>query len=274
VTRRQLLDLGIPPRTITRWAHTGRLIPVHSGVYAVGHQQHTPLALAMAAVLACGDQALLSHDSAAALWGVRAWPGRPEVTAPHDRRRPGIRSHRTETLTRQDIRRHHNIRVTSPSRTILDIQSRLTNKQLVRAVNELRLQKHLRATELARLLETSHRIRNLIDPAQNPTRSGKEDEFAAFCKAHGLPIPKTNVKLFGKEVDALFEAEKVIVEIDDWSTHKSYKSFESDRKRDAVAAEEGYLTIRVTSARYAEDPEREAESLNRTLARRRENRSS
>lgn len=269
MTRQQLLDLGLPSATIARWLENSRLTAVHTGVYALGHAQHTALARAMAAVLACGDGAILSHDSAAALWGVRTWPATPEVTAPHHRRRKGIRAHRTQTLTRTDIRRQHGIRVTSPSRTILDIQGRLTDKQLVRAVNELRLQKNLRAKELKRLLQNSARIRNLIDPEQNPTRSGNEDAFVAFCRNHGLPIPRTNVKLFGREVDALFEAEKVIVEIDGWDTHKSYKSFESDRKHDAVAAEEGYLTVRVTSARLADDPQAEAERLSRTLAHRR-----
>ncbi len=139
-------------------------------------------------------------------------PRRPEVTAPHDRRRPGIRGHRTETLTRSDIRRHHNIRVTSPSRTILDIQSRLTDRQLVRAVNELRLQNHLRPAELTRLVNRSIRIGNLVDPQQAPTRSEMEDDFLAFAQKYGLPRPQLNAKLFGHEVDALFVAEKVIVE--------------------------------------------------------------
>ncbi len=268
VTRQQLLELDLPSQTIARWVDNGRLTPVHAGVYAVGHAQHSPLAVAMAAVLACGPDAVLSHDSAAALWGVRTWPSLPEVTAPHCRRRNGIRSHRTATLTRRDIRRHRNLRVTSPARTILDIQGRLSDRQLVRAVNELRLQERLRGTELRRLLSHSKRIATLIDPEQNPTRSGKEDEFVAFCRDHGLPVPRVNVTLFGKEVDALFGGEKVIVEIDAWDTHKSYKSFESDRKRDSVAAEEGYLTVRLTSARLAEDPHGEAESLRRTLARR------
>ncbi|MFZ1997711.1 MAG: hypothetical protein WAU75_26570, partial [Solirubrobacteraceae bacterium] len=147
MTRQQLLDLSVPSATIAYWVSNCRLVQVHAGVYALGHQQHTALARAMAAVLACGgDHAVLSHDSAAALWGVRTWPSSPEVTAPHHRRRPGIHTHRTHTLSRHDIRRHHNIRVTSPSRTILDIQGRLTDKQLVRAINELRLHKHLRAT--------------------------------------------------------------------------------------------------------------------------------
>ena len=268
VTRRQLLELDLPSQTIAGWVENGRLSPVHAGVYAVGHAQHIPLAKAMAAVLACGPDAVLSHDSAAALWGVRTWPSLPEVTAPHCRRRKGIHSHRTATLTRKDIRRHRNLRVTGPARTILDIQSRLTDRQLVRAINDLRLAKHLRGTELQRLLSRSKRIANLIDPEQNPTRSGKEDDFVTFCRDHGLPVPRINAKLFGKEVDALFNAEKVIVEIDAWDTHKSYKSFESDRKRDSVAAEEGYLTVRVTSARLVDDPHGEAESLRRTLARR------
>ena len=269
VTRQQLLELGLPSQTIARWVGNGRLITVHAGVYAVGHAQHSPHARAMAAVLACGPDAVLSHDSAAALWGIRTWPPLPEVTAPHHRRRPGIRSHTTTSLTGKDIRRHRNIRVTSPSRTILDIQSRLTDKQLTRAVNELRFQKHLKGTELERLLQRSKRIASLIDPTQNPTRSGKEDDFVTFCKRHGLPTPRTNVMLFGHERDAVFEDEKVIVEIDTWDTHNSYKSFTSDRKRDGVAAEHGYLTVRLISELLAADPDGEAESLLRTLAKRR-----
>ncbi len=269
ITRAQLLDLGAPARTIGAWVENRRLIRVHPGVYAVGHAQDSPLAKAIAAVLACGPDAVLSHDSAAALWGIRIWPTRPEVTAPQERRRPGIRSHRSQTLTRSDIRRRNGIRVTSPSRTILDIQTRLTDRQLTRAVNELRFQKHLKATELQRLFKASTRLANLIDPTQNPTRSGNEDDFVAFCKAHGLPTPRTNVMLFGEEVDALFEAEKVIVEVDTWDTHNSHKSFTSDRKRDSRAAEHGYLTVRVISELLAQNPHQEAESLRRTLANRR-----
>lgn len=269
VTRQQLLELGLPAQTIVRWLDNDRLSRVHAGVYAVGHRQHTAIALAMAAVLACGERAVLSHDSAAALWGVRKWPSLPEVTAPHDSRRTGIRTHRTQTLITKDVRRHRNIRVTSPSRTILDIQDRLTDKQLTRAINELRLQKHLKTTELDRLLSNSTRIRNLIDPDQKPTRSGKEDDFVAFCQRYGLPTPTINTTLFGHEVDALFPDEKVIVEIDHWETHNSRASFESDRERDATAAEHGYLTIRVTTDRLAATPTREAARLHRILQSRR-----
>jgi hypothetical protein len=269
VTRQQLLDLGVPSATITHWVRNRRLTRVHAGVYAVGHQQRTAIALAMAAVLACGPDAVLSHDSAAAVWGIRTWPSLPEVTAPHHRRRKGIRSHRSDTLTHFDIRRHRNIRVTSPSRTILDIQTRLTDPQLVRAVNQLRLEEHLRATELRRLLDRSPRINNLIDPNENPTRSDLEDRFTVFCREYGLPRPIRNARLFGHEVDALFEEEKLIVETDGWEFHQARSSFESDRERDAIAAEHGYLTVRVTDARLTNTPAREATRLHRILEQRR-----
>jgi hypothetical protein len=272
VTRQQLLDLGVAARAITRWVQGARLIRVHSGVYAVGHQQHTPIAKAAAAVLACGDDAVLSHDSAAALWGVRKWPRVPEVTAPHGPRRPGIRGHRTQTLTAKDVRRHHSIRVTSPSRTILDIQDRLTDPQLTRAVNQLRFNDHLKATELHRLLAASPRITLLINPAQNPTRSGPEDRFVAFCRQHGLPEPIVNTTPFGRESDMLFPDEKVIVEIDHWGTHNSYTSFEADRERDSTAAEHGYLTVRITTTRLDNHPDKEAARLHRILESRRPNR--
>lgn len=273
MTRRQLRELEVPPRTIASWVENRRFITVHAGVYAVGHQQHTAIALAMAAVLACGEDATLSHDSAAAVWGVRTWPATPEVSVTSEKRRPGIRTHRTQTLTRSDIRRHHNIRVTSPARTILDIQTRLTDPQLVRAINELRLHKHMRATELTRLLDRSVRIRHLIDPRQAPTRSDMEDRFVLFCRTHGLPRPEVNATLFGHEVDALFAAEKVIVELDSWTFHQDRGSFESDRERDAVAAAHGYLTVRLTWARLTADAAREAARLHRILERRRDPRS-
>jgi hypothetical protein len=269
VTRQQLLDLGVAPRAITRWVQAARLIRVHAGVYAVGHRQHTPVAAAAAAVLACGERAVLSHDSAAALWGVRNWPRRPEVTAPHDRRRAGIHTHRTQTLTRRDVRRRHGVRVTSPSRTVLDIQDRLTDLQLARAVNQLRFNDHLKATELQRLLAASPRVSQLINPAQNPTRSGPEDRFIAFCTTYGLPEPQTNTTPFGRESDMLFPDEKVIVEIDHWGTHNSHHSFESDRDRDTTAAEHGYLTIRITTTRLDHHPDHEAARLHRILQSRR-----
>ncbi|MGZ4170006.1 MAG: DUF559 domain-containing protein [Solirubrobacteraceae bacterium] len=269
VTRAQLLELAVPSATIAHWVSNRRLVRVHAGVYALGHQQHAAAARAMAAVLACGPGAVLSHDSAAALWGVRNWPATPEVLCALERRRPGIRTHRTSTLKSTEVRRHHSIPVTSPARTIIDLLPRLSDAQLVRAVNDLRLNRHMRATELQRLLAASPRLKALIDPDEAPTRSAKEDSFLVFCKQHGLPRPKVNTRLYGHEVDALFETEKVVVEVDGWRFHQDWASFERDRDRDADLAEHGYLTIRITAARLDENPAGEAARLHRILARRR-----
>ncbi|HEX3834187.1 MAG TPA: hypothetical protein VHW04_19565, partial [Solirubrobacteraceae bacterium] len=99
MTRKQLAALGLGADAIDYRITTGELIPVHAGVYAVGHREPGPIPIAAAVVLACGDDAVLSHDSAAALWGLRPWPERQEVTAPQQRRRPKIRTHRSTTLT-------------------------------------------------------------------------------------------------------------------------------------------------------------------------------
>ncbi|MFL5861948.1 MAG: DUF559 domain-containing protein [Solirubrobacteraceae bacterium] len=269
MTRQQLLELAVPSATIAYWVTNRRLVRVHAGVYAVGHRQHSGAARAMAAVLACDPGAVLSHGSAAALWGVRPWPRTPEVTCALERRRPGIRTHRTETLITKHVRTHRNIRVTSPARTVLDLLPRLTDAELIRMVNDLRLAGHLRPAELRRLVEASQRVKALLDPDQAPTRSEFEDRFLAFTAEYGLPQPQLNVTLFGREVDALFAEEKVIVELDGWRFHQDHSSFESDRERDATAAEHGYLTIRITWARLRDDPAREAARLHTTLARRR-----
>jgi hypothetical protein len=139
LTRAQLLDLGLGASTIAQWVRDGKLIRVYAGVYAVGYRRLEPVALAKAAVLAAGDGAVLSHDSAAALWDLRRWPRTPEVTAPGCVRRKGIKAHRSTTLIRVEITTEYGIRTTTVARTLRDIRPRLTAKQLARLVNQARL---------------------------------------------------------------------------------------------------------------------------------------
>lgn len=249
VTRRQLLDLGLGSRAIDYRRSAGELISVHAGVYAVGYRRVEPVALAAAAVLACGDGAVLSHDSAAALWGVRRWPSRPEVTVARDRRPPGVRTHRSTTLTGSDIRRQLGIRTTSAGRTIADLAPRLTDTQLTRAIQDARLNGQLQPTALQRLLRRCPRARALIDLGQNPTRSPLEDEFRRWIKRHRLPMPTINVSADGKEVDALFEKEGVVIELDSWTYHGDPVSFRRDRERDTATAAKGLLPLRLTGDR-------------------------
>ena len=123
-------------------------------MYAVGHLPLGQEARAHAAVLACGDGAILSHGSAAALWKyVKDWPTRFEVIAPIDRRRRGIKAHRTKTLTRRDITRQLGVPVTSPARTVFDMAPRYkTDAALRRFVNDARLTRTFHLGDLAELL--------------------------------------------------------------------------------------------------------------------------
>jgi hypothetical protein len=266
VTRGQLLALGLGEGAIRHRLGTGELIAVHAGVYAVGHVERTPIALAHAAVLACGPDAALSHDSAAALWGLRRWPTQPEVTAPQKRARPGITTYRTTNLRRRNSTANFGIRVTTVIRTIVDIEPRLTDRQFIRVVQDARHAHHLQPSKLDELLRRCPRARELIDPTQNPTLSSLEDEFLAFTKRYDLPTPRVNVKVNGKKVDALFEPEHVIVELDSLEFHHDQISFRNDRRRDRGSAAVGYLTVRLMKEDLGDEG---AEELRHTLRQRR-----
>lgn len=274
VRRRQLRALGAGPEWIRSQMTRGWLIRVHAGVYAVGHVPRDARACACGAVLACGDDAALSHASAAALWGVGKWPPAPEVTSPRQVRRPGIRSHQSRTLAAHDVRAHHSIRVTTPVRTVLDLQPRLADAQLVRLVNALRVAGHLRSGAFAELCDESRRVDRLLgtpgaEVPQRPTRSWLEDAFRRFTDRHDLPMPVTSAVLphNGREVDALYPEQRLIIEVDSWQHHSSRASFERDRLKDADALARGYNTLRITHERLGRDGAEEAARIKRILER-------
>jgi hypothetical protein len=275
VTRRQLIELGVSRYDVQYRIKTGRLIPVYAGVYAVGHVPTLPQDRACGALLACGSGAALSHGSAAALWDVfKRWEMPFEVAAASARRRRGIRVHRT-VLSKRDIRVHLGVRVTSPARTLLDICPRLGDKTLTRAVNDLRLERHLNLADLAEVLDRfprnrgAKRLRPFLQPPGGPTRSEFEDEFLEFVRRYGFPQPLVNTRIAGREVDAFFPAEGVIVELDGYRFHSSRERFEGDRDGDAEMLAIGLVTVRITWERMTRAPAREADRLSRILAARR-----
>jgi hypothetical protein len=273
LSRQQLLDLGLGQGAIEYRVRMGRLHRVYRGVYAVGRPPVAPPEWASAAVLACGPGAALSHGSAMSLWGLwRRWDQSLEVTVPGDRRTKGVVAHRSATLARPDVTTHLGIRVTSPARTIFDLVPRLEDKALRRAVNEALHSPWLTESRLAELvarlghLPQARRIAPLIDLSGTPTRSGWEEEFPAFCQEHGLPRPVMGARLAGYVVDALFVAEKVIVELDSWEFHQGAIAFQADRERDAETLAGGFVTVRITWSRFHEAPHREATRLRAILA--------
>jgi hypothetical protein len=277
ITREQLLRLGLGRRAIQHRVSIGQLIPVHAGAYAVGHLPVGPVARAFAAVLACGDGALLSHGSAATLWGFnRYWDMPFEVTVgTSHRQRPGIKIHRSRALSGRDYDRQLGIPVTSPARTALDVAPRLTDKRLTRVVNDGRHARLIHLDDLADVLARNptnpgtKRLRHFLETEGGPTRSELEDRFVAFCTRYGLPTPLTNISVLGHEVDVLFPAERVIVEIDSWEFHRFRNSFEDDRNRDADLLAGDFVTIRLTDERMKQTPEHEAARLHKILERRR-----
>ena len=278
VSREQLFGLGLSRRAIEHRIAIGLLIPVYRGVYAVGHVNVTPLGRATAAVLACGNGAALSHGSAATLWGFnKYWEPPFEVIAPTMRKHKGIRVHRSRTLTPGDITWQLGVHTTTAERTALDIAPRLTDQGLRRVVNDARRAGWLHLNDLADVLSRNpnhpgtKRLRRFVENPANPTDSPLEDDFVEFAKRYGLPAPVTNTRLFGYQVDLLYPAERVIIEIDGYSFHSDRESFESDRNRDADMLAHDHVTVRVTKRRMKQSPEREARRLNKILENRRRN---
>jgi very-short-patch-repair endonuclease len=278
VTFAQLLALGFRLGAIEHMCRIGRLIRVHRGVYAVGHRRLDPPARIAAAVLAGGPSALASHSSAAFLWSMqKRWEAPPDITLPTDRRRPDIYIHTSRTLTPRDIRRQLGIRVTSPARTLLDVAPAMTEAQLARAAREARLNRYLRLPDLRELLtrQPRHpgatRLKALAATTTGPTRSEFEDAFFGFVRRFNLPLPLANAKIAGYEVDILYPAEKVVIELDGYEFHRDRRSFVRDREKGAALAAEGFLTVYETWDRIiGAGAEREAARLHKTLAQRRQ----
>ena len=273
ISHAELLALGLTKRQIAYRITIGRLHPVFRGVYAVGRPLRTALEWAAAAVLACGDNAALSHCSALAMWDLAEWRWSAiHVTVPGDRRPTGIKVHRATGLTSRDFRTHRGIRMTSPARTILDCAPTLTERQLNRAVNDARRTLRLRPGHLAEVIGRfphhpgAKMLKRFTEAKGGPTRSEWEDLFPAWCARYELPPPVMGGIVAGYEVDALFPEEKVIVELDSWEFHQDRSSFESDRDRDADTLAAGHETVRITWGRMTAD---EAGRLHRILEQRR-----
>ncbi len=276
MTRQQLLSIGLDDDGIGYRLKRGRLHRVHRGVYAVGHAPLRPVDRAAAAVLACGVRAALSHGSAMTLWGFwKRWDEPFHVTVASDRKPEGIRIHRSRALLRRDVTAVDGIRVTSAARTLLDMAPRLPQKSLRRIINDARRAHILTLDALADVAQRSpsHPGAPLLKAEaanpHNPTRSTGEDDFPGFCERYGLPIPQMNVVLHGYEVDAYFQAEKLVVELDGWPYHNDRNSFEADRERDATMLMHGVATIRITYDRYEGEPDREGARLQKILRDRR-----
>jgi hypothetical protein len=264
----QLAALGLTRSTIADRCATGKLIREHHGVYSVGHSQTSPAARADAAVMACGDRAVLSHDSAAALYRLRKWPRVPEISSPLRRERPRIQTHRTATLTRGDVTYRQGIRVTTVARAIADIGRRLTDDELTRAIHEARRNHDLSDRGLARLYALCPRAARVFDSEEAPSRSIFQHTFKAFLELRGHPIPVFEADWHGYQVDAYYEDHRLIIELDGYRDHSLPDRFEADRERDELAITLQHATLRITWKRLTRKPGELDRNLRAILAAR------
>jgi very-short-patch-repair endonuclease len=270
VTTRQLVEAGLSSAAISKRVRSGKLYRVHQGVYAIGHDGLSELEHWMAAVLACGPGAVLSHGSAAVHWGLlRPLEGPIDVTVPtHSGRkcRRGLRIHRCPSLGGSlfqtsgwerrpshlvTVRQH--IPVTTVARTLEDLQRSELRPSLVRRA--------IRQAEFLRLpigqIET------------DGTRSDLERDFLRLWRRHRLRTPEVNVPIGPMTVDFLWREERLVVETDSYVTHGGSIAFEDDRARDLALRRRGYKVHRFSERQLETEPMAIAEDVARGLSSRR-----
>jgi len=260
---------------------TAGLIRLHKGVYAVGHRQLRTEGHRLAAVLACGPGAALSHRDAAALHGLRP-SNRPRIDVTTTRRiragRPGIDLHHSATLDARDITALDGIPATSVARTLIDLAHVVPHDQLAKALREA---EHLRVIDVHDLRATMDRIRHRPGPGHarltavldehrlrgtQLTRSVLEDRFLRLCDRHGLPRPRTNAHVAGHEVDACWPIARLAVELDCWQRHKDRDAFQRDRTKGNALTAAGWRLLRFTHDDVVRRPALTAAAINGLLA--------
>lgn len=266
----QLRRLGLSPSSVAQRVAAGRLHRIHFNVFAVGHPVLTPDGRYMAAAMAGGRGAVISHRSAAALWGLRASSrSRIDITGTtRGRASGGIDVHRSRTLTDADRARVRGIPCTSVARTLVDLAEVVDLRSLERALEQAEVMAILDGRALRAACERAFgrhgasKLRALLEPADDTetlTRSELEERFLALCDGAGVRRPRVNVWMTlgaGEEmqVDFLWDRERLIAETDGQAAHGTRQAFERDRRRDQVLQMAGFRVVRFTWRQVVDEP--------------------
>ena len=264
ITYEQLIGAGLTWAGIRARVARRALVPIFYRVYVAGDSDLIPLSRETAALLSLGD-AVLSHRSAAAVWGlVPPEPNTIHVTVTgRPRPRTGMRIHRVDHLHPADIRTRHNLRLTSPARTTIDFAAQATRSELADLFGEARGQRLLSDAALDAALSRAPAnhpgaaaIRKLQrdDPGSTYTRSRAERRIRRLMREGELPQPLVGASLNGCTVDFLWPDHRLILEVDGHDTHGDRLAFEADRRRDQVHAAAGYTVIRITWRQLLGEP--------------------
>ena len=269
----QLRALGMSTRVVNRRATTGRLHRIHQTVYSlVPRELLKREGLWMAAVLACGPDAVLSHRSAAALLELRDWGWtKIEVTVPRRsaRRHEGVAVHRSTKLTAKDVTVVNNIPCTSAARTLLDLAEVVTMRQLERSFDQAEIAEvfDLKAIQdqLARnpTRAGAKAVREVLEThyiGKTPTWSENEEALLAITRPLGIPDPDTNQFVILDDggppirVDFVWRDQRVAIEADSRKWHLTRQRFETDRQRDQRLIAAGWTIIRTTWKQMTRGP--------------------
>lgn len=272
----QLIALGFEADAVEARVRRGRLHRLHQGVYAVGHRNLDWRGVLIAAVLACGPEAVLSHRSAAKLWGIRPDNRRRvDVTVPARglRSRDGIQPHCVRRLDPRDVTKLDGIPVTTLPRTLLDLAEVAPKDHVVKAMTEAERRGIIDLHALQATMERSPGRRGLkplrailADVVIEPnTREEFEHRFFQVIREAGLPRPQVNVLVEGKLVDFYWPHANLIVELDSWKFHRHRKAFEDDREWSTVLTLADYRVIRITWRQLTKDPAKLVQRLRKLL---------
>jgi very-short-patch-repair endonuclease len=267
-TRVQLIAGGVSAPAIERRVRRGRLERVHSGVYALPHTSALPLGEEVAALLACGENAALSHHSAATLWQLRTGVARPiQVTIPAGRSGPapdGVKVHRSRILTPADTRMHQGLPLTSPARTLLDVGATLPDRDVERLLAEAVFGRRIvTRAQIGGLLKRAgahpgrRRLARVVQNLTGDTRteSRPQETLHRMIRAAGLPEPRLEASVLDYRLDFYWPELNLAVEVDAYGTHGSPIRFEADRRRDArLLTERGITVIRITRVMIEQRP--------------------
>lgn len=269
ITLAQIEALGLSARGVSHRVATGRMRRVHENVYAIGRpgeKGHW-----MAAVLACGPGAVLSHRSAAALWGIADDGAAVDVAAPHraGRSRPGIAAHRGGRLDPIDVTVVDGIPCTSLPRTLLDLAGVVGRRSLERAVDRAEELGEFDLRALEDVIDRYRRRRGrgmlaaIVAGYDGPriVRSGAEERLLALLEGADLERPRINAWIplddgGGYSPDFLWPDARLIVEVDGRTYHAKQRAFTEDRQRDRRLALAGFETRRYAAVEVFEQPAR------------------
>lgn len=276
VARRQLIDRGLTAKAIAQRIRTGRLHRLQRGVYAVGRPEVSQRGRWMAAVLSCGPTALLSHRSAAVLWGLSdaSLEAEVEVVVPRTavRRRSGVRVHRRVDLGPEHRREVTGIPLTDPISTLVDLASCVVEWRVERAINEADRLDLFNPETLRATVPTlpprpgMARLRRLLG-FDALTDTGLERKFLGLVRAAGLPRPETQAWVNGYRVDFYWPDLGLVVETDGWRYHRTSGQQATDYRRDHAHTRDGLTTLRVAESQVRDEPQRVRATLSAVVAR-------